>query len=177
LFLSTFKRISFSHHFFVCQVLIHYNIKMYSSAVTTTFIALLSTSSALYFPRPHNNKGDRTNVGGTGTGTAGVPQPTGSGGPGAGMGQTFKASFTEYGSGDQNGSPNCNTDSAACGFASKGYNAALSEAAFGAGDGKGKGPACGTCWQLTGQTDSTGKPLAGAQSIVVKVNNLCPADS
>ena len=35
---------------------------------------------------------------------------------GAAQAATYKASFTEYGSGDQNGSPNCNTNTVACGF-------------------------------------------------------------
>ncbi|MCJ1318466.1 hypothetical protein MMC15_003794 [Xylographa vitiligo] len=42
--------------------------------------------------------------------------------------QTYKASFTKYGQGDQNGSPNCNTATAACGFYTyPGYNAAVSQ--------------------------------------------------
>ncbi|MCJ1307450.1 hypothetical protein MMC25_001096 [Agyrium rufum] len=91
--------------------------------------------------------------------------------------QTYKASFTEYGAGDTFGSPNCNTATAACGFYNNpGYNAAASQNLFGAGPGQGAGPACGTCWQLTPQTDSSGHALKGAHSIVVKVNNLCPAN-
>ena len=44
------------------------------------------------------------------------------------MAQTYKASFTKYGQGDQNGSPNCNTATAACGFYTyPGYNAAVSQ--------------------------------------------------
>lgn len=47
---------------------------------------------------------------------------------------------------------------------------------FGVGPGAGAGPACGTCWKLTGQTDSSGNPLSNAgTNIVVMVNNLCPA--
>lgn len=47
---------------------------------------------------------------------------------------------------------------------------------FGVGPGAGAGPACGTCWKLTGQTDSSGNALSNAgTSIVVMVNNLCPA--
>jgi hypothetical protein len=42
---------------------------------------------------------------------------------------------------------------------------------------QGQGPACGTCWRITGQTDSSGRPLSNAgTSIIVKVNNLCPRD-
>ena len=113
--------------------------------------------------------------------------------------QTYKASFTEYvfkpfpsaspspknpplilpryGAGDTFGSSNCNTATAACGFYNyPGYNAAASQALFGVGPGAGAGPACGTCWRLTAQTDSSGKALSGASSIIVRVNNLCPAD-
>ena len=82
-----------------------------------------------------------------------------------------------YGAGDDNGSPNCNTATAACGFYNEpGYNAAASQNLFGVGPGAGAGPACNTCWQLSPETDSSGNPLSGANSIVVKVNNLCPAD-
>ncbi|KXL47116.1 MAG: glycoside hydrolase family 45 protein [Acidomyces sp. 'richmondensis'] len=67
--------------------------------------------------------------------------------------QTYKASFTEYGTGDQNGSPNCNTASTACGFyTSPGYSAAVSQ-------------------NFSGNTVSN-----AGNSIVVKVTNLCPAD-
>ncbi|MCJ1352510.1 MAG: hypothetical protein MMC33_002494 [Icmadophila ericetorum] len=91
--------------------------------------------------------------------------------------QTFSATFTEYGAGDTFGSQNCNTATAACGFYTyPGYNAAASENLFGVGPGAGAGPSCGTCWQLSPQTDSSGNQLDGANSIVVMVNNLCPAD-
>lgn len=53
----------------------------------------------------------------------------------------------------------------------------MSQNLFGAGPGQGKGPACGTCYRLTVETDATNGnavPNAGS-SIVVKVNNLCPA--
>ncbi|KAI9809435.1 MAG: hypothetical protein M1827_006872 [Pycnora praestabilis] len=91
--------------------------------------------------------------------------------------QTYKATFTHYGSGDSFGSPNCQTATAACGFyTSPGYSAAASQNLFGKGPGQGAGPACNTCYRLTGQTDSSGNKLAnGNPSIVVKVNNLCPA--
>ena len=46
----------------------------------------------------------------------------------AALAQTYKASFTQYGAGDANGSPNCNTATAACGFYNyPGYNAAVSQ--------------------------------------------------
>ena len=81
-----------------------------------------------------------------------------------------------YGAGDTFGSGNCNTATAACGFyTSPGYNAAASQNLFGVGPGAGAGPACGTCWRLTPQTDTSGHALRGAKSIIVKVNNLCPA--
>lgn len=38
------------------------------------------------------------------------------GGSGASSGTIYKASFTQYGSGDSFGSGNCNTDTTACGF-------------------------------------------------------------
>lgn len=109
---------------------------------------------------------------------------------------SYKASFTEYGSGDDNGSGNCNVATTACGYytnvsllSSKahcnnrsnhrdvqpGYSAAVSQNLFGVGPGAGAGPACGTCYNLTVQTDSSGSALSNAgNSIVVKVTNLCP---
>jgi len=75
-----------------------------------------------------------------------------------------------YGSNDKDGSGNCNTASAACGFFNNpGYNAAISQAVFGAGPGGGAGPACGHCYKLMPDHPK-------ARSIVVKVNNLCPDD-
>ena len=93
--------------------------------------------------------------------------------------QTYKASFTEYGSGDQNGSGNCNTATTACGFyTSPGYSAAVSQNLYGAGPGQGAGPACDTCYKLTIETDSSGNTVSNAgTSIVVKVTNLCPGKS
>ncbi|MCJ1480600.1 hypothetical protein MMC06_000755, partial [Schaereria dolodes] len=91
--------------------------------------------------------------------------------------QTYSASFTEYGAGDTYGSGNCNTATSACGFYSNpGYNAAASQNLFGVGPGAGPGPACGTCWRLAPLTDSSGNALKGANSIIIKVNNLCPAE-
>jgi len=97
--------------------------------------------------------------------------------PASSGGLTYKASFTHYGAGDTFGSPNCNTNTAACGFYTyPGYSAAASQNIFGVGPGAGAGPACGTCWKITGQTDSSGNSLSNAgTSIVVMVNNLCPA--
>jgi len=96
---------------------------------------------------------------------------------GGSIGPTYKSSFTHYGAGDSFGSPNCNTNTAACGFfTSPGFSAAASQNLFGVGPGAGAGPACGTCWRLTGQTDSSGNALSNAgTSIVVMINNLCPA--
>lgn len=109
-------------------------------------------------------------------------------------GPTYKASITHYGAGDTFGSPNCNTNTAACFFYTyPGYSAAVSQNlyvpslhlvlslltychSYGVGPGAGQGPACGTCWKLVGQTDSSGNKLSNAgTSIVVMVNNLCPA--
>jgi hypothetical protein len=98
--------------------------------------------------------------------------------PASGGGLTYKASFTHYGAGDSFGSPNCNTNTAACFFyTSPGFSAAASQNLYGVGPGAGAGPACGTCWKLTGQTDSSGNQLSNSgTSIVVMINNLCPAD-
>ncbi|KAK6431849.1 hypothetical protein LTR95_011982 [Oleoguttula sp. CCFEE 5521] len=99
----------------------------------------------------------------------------GNGGSGC-SGQALKASFTQYGSGDSFGSGNCQVKSTACGFYTTGYNAAISQNYFGVGPGAGAGPACGTCYQLTIQTDSSGKQVANhGNSIVVQVDNLCPS--
>ncbi|KAF2086605.1 glycoside hydrolase family 45 protein [Saccharata proteae CBS 121410] len=91
---------------------------------------------------------------------------------------TYSASFTEYGSSDDNGSGTCNTNTAACGFyTNPGYSAAVSQNLYGVGPGAGAGPACGACYKLTAETDSSGNKLSNAgNSIVVMVNNLCPAD-
>jgi len=85
--------------------------------------------------------------------------------------------MTHYGAGDTFGSPNCNTNTAACAFYTyPGFSAAVSQNVYGVGPGAGAGPACGTCWKLVGETDSSGNPLSNAgTSIVVMVNNLCPA--
>jgi hypothetical protein len=135
----------------------------------------------------------------TKTSVAPVSTSKAAGGGGSGSGTTYKASFTQYGSGDTFGSGNCNTDTTACGFYTNvrpssspipkpqttpltlpqqqpGYSAALSQNAFGVGPGAGAGPGCGTCWKLTANTDSSGNKLSNAgNSIVVQVTNLCPA--
>ena len=87
----------------------------------------------------------------------------------------MRASFTEYGTGDANGSGNCVTNNNACGFAGGGYTAALSQAQFGTGPGGGAGPGCGTCWQLTIDTSLDGGAVT-SNTITVKVDNLCPID-
>lgn len=89
----------------------------------------------------------------------------------------LKATFTEYGSGDSNGSPNCASTTNACGGATlySGYTAALSQEQFGVGPGEGAGPACGTCYELTIQTDLNGNAVV-EKTITVTVNNLCPSD-
>lgn len=118
---------------------------------------------------------------GTGTGTTGndpsnpapasPPQSSGSGTanpdstpPSAGNnagGST--ASFTQYDS--------CNVTSTSCAwYSSSGYNAAISQAVYGGAPGSGASSACGVCWRLT-------PDFPGANEIVVKVNNLCPADN
>ncbi|KAI9653128.1 MAG: hypothetical protein M1831_006212 [Alyxoria varia] len=88
--------------------------------------------------------------------------------------QAEKASFTTYGGGDIMGSANCATAVNACGTPNQsGYTAALSESQFGVGPGAGAGPACGKCYQLTIDSDSSGAPME-KKTITVTVNNLCP---
>lgn len=52
----------------------------------------------------------------------------------------------------------------------------MSQNLFGVAANQGSGPACGTCYRVTIQTDQSGNAVANAgSSIVVMVNNLCPA--
>ena len=85
-----------------------------------------------------------------------------------------------YGSGDGNGSPNCNAGTVSCGwYTFPGYFAAVSQNLFGAASGVGS--ACGSCWQLDPVSNpnaaDTTATVAGMNSIVVRVNNLCPSDT
>lgn len=85
-----------------------------------------------------------------------------------------------YGLNDGNGSPNCNAATVSCGFYNTpGYNAAVSQNLFGAASGK--TGTCGTCWQLdpvsNPNAEDTTAVVPGLNSIVVMVNNLCPASS
>lgn len=112
-------------------------------------------------------------------------------------GTTYNTTITWYGTNDGNGSPNCNSNTNACGFYTfvgcaplnsmcshclvltsrqPGFAAAVSQNLYGAGAGQGSGPACGTCYRLTIESDQNGNrvPNAGS-SIVVMVDNLCPA--
>jgi len=91
---------------------------------------------------------------------------------GGGSGQ-LKATFTEYGSGDINCSPNCATAENACGWPQPGYTAALSQSRFGVGQNQGAGPTCGTCYQLIITTDLNGNSVP-QRAVTVKINNLCP---
>ncbi|KAI9758060.1 MAG: hypothetical protein M4579_003191 [Chaenotheca gracillima] len=90
----------------------------------------------------------------------------------------YKASFTWYGAGDSFGSPSCQPIYGACGqIVNSGYTAAVSQNLYGVGPGAGAGPACNTCYSISGQTDSSGNILpGGGTTIVVKINNLCPAE-
>lgn len=93
---------------------------------------------------------------------------------------TYTATFTEYGLDDGNNSPNCNAATVSCGFYNTpGYNAAVSQNLFGAASGK--TDTCGTCWQLDPVSNpnaaDTTATVAGLNSIVVMVNNLCPAST
>ena len=68
--------------------------------------------------------------------TAASPTSTqgSSNGGGGGGGVSYKASFTQYGAGDTFGSPNCNTNTAACFFYTQpGFSAAVSQNLYGAG--------------------------------------------
>lgn len=107
----------------------------------------------------------------------------------------YNTTITWYGTNDANGSPNCNSNTDACGFytyvtspvqhhpanlglisSQPGFAAAVSQNLYGAGPGQGPGPACGTCYRLTVETDQGGSPVPNAgSSIVIMVNNLCPA--
>ena len=83
-----------------------------------------------------------------------------------------------YGLGDENNSPNCNAASVSCGFYNlPGYNAAVSQNLYGAASGK--TDTCSTCWQLDPVSNpnaaNPNATVAGLNSIVVKVNNLCPS--
>ena len=85
-----------------------------------------------------------------------------------------------YGLNDGNGSPNCNDATVSCGFYNTpGYNAAVSQNLYGAASGK--TATCGTCWELDPVSDpnaaNPNATVAGLKSIVVMVNNLCPAAS
>lgn len=108
------------------------------------------------------------------------PAPTTSASSSSGGGVSYSATFTEYGLNDGNGSPNCNAATVSCGFYNTpGYNAAVSQNLFGAASGK--TDTCGTCWQLDPVSNpnaaDTTATVAGLNSIVVMVNNLCPASS
>ncbi|KAF1991784.1 glycoside hydrolase family 45 protein [Aulographum hederae CBS 113979] len=97
------------------------------------------------------------------------------------LAESYSATITKYGSGDENDSPNCNSDSVECAFYTyPGYAAAVSQNLFGNIRGAGGDPACGTCYSLdlTGSRDSSGNPFTANNShVVVMVNNLCPANS
>lgn len=115
---------------------------------------------------PSTGTGPGTGPGtGTGTGTnIGAPGscPTILAPPSNNNAGGSTASFTRY--------SGCNTPSAACGwYSSTGYNAAISQAVYGGAPGSGPGSACGGCWRLAPN-------FPGANPIVVKINNLCPAD-
>lgn len=91
------------------------------------------------------------------------------------VGTVLQASFTRYGTQDENHSPNCAfgpTADGACGGpigrgAIGGFTVAVSTNLY-CGPKWGKqGAACDQCWELT----------SGTRSIIVFVNNLCPGDS
>jgi len=65
----------------------------------------------------------------------------------------------------------------ACGQRVNGYSAAVNELAFGAN--RAAGGACGRCFKITANSDPYTPSYAGpfGNTIVVKVNDLCPASS
>ncbi|KAI0286102.1 RlpA-like double-psi beta-barrel-protein domain-containing protein-containing protein [Russula aff. rugulosa BPL654] len=76
------------------------------------------------------------------------------------------ASFTQY--------SGCNE--ASCGVTLSGFSAATNTLAFGAY--RASGDACGRCFKLTSNHDPYTPSFAGPfKTIVVRVNDLCPADS
>ena len=76
----------------------------------------------------------QTTVSQSATKSSSSSSPSSSSSSSSGSGKSYIASFTEYGAGDQNGSPNCNTATTACGFyTSPGYSAAVSQNEFGVG--------------------------------------------
>lgn len=93
------------------------------------------------------------------TNSVSISNPTSSSSSSNAMGST--ASFTQY-------SPCSDPHKTSCAwYSSTGYNAAISQAVYGGSPGSGPSGACGICWKLT-------PDHAGANEIVVKVNNLCP---
>ncbi|KAI9701731.1 MAG: hypothetical protein M1820_006359 [Bogoriella megaspora] len=93
----------------------------------------------------------------------------------ASAGTIYNSTFTFYGVGDERGDGTCNSNTAACGFyTNPGFSAAVSQNLYGAPPGAGSGPICGTCWRLNATTNPYNNRAIGT-SIIVKVNNLCPA--
>ncbi|KAI0319979.1 endoglucanase V-like protein [Amylostereum chailletii] len=76
------------------------------------------------------------------------------------------ASFTYY--------SGCNQ--AGCGVTANGFTAAISQLTFGSAPGLGPGDACGRCFSVTATADPFSPAYTGPFStVVVKVNDLCPA--
>jgi Fungal cellulose binding domain len=73
----------------------------------------------------------------TTTTSTSIPAVSTSPASGGTSGKTYKTSVTHYGAGDTFGSPNCNTNTAACFFYTKpGFSAAVSQNLYGAGPGQ-----------------------------------------
>ena len=97
---------------------------------------------------------------------------------GGAVGQLYNSSITRYGQGPP-GTPgtdhHCQSNEGACeNNPMAGWTAAASQFLFfngGAGIG---GSACGTCWRVTGSTDSSGNPMS-CTPIVVMITNECAA--
>ncbi|KAN0121003.1 endoglucanase V-like protein [Russula decolorans] len=84
---------------------------------------------------------------------------------GWGQAHSGNASFTEY--------SGCSSPS--CGIQTYGYTAAVNTFAFGAYSAS--GDACGRCFKITSNKDPYTPSYSGPfNSIVVRVNNLCPID-
>ncbi|KAF8493231.1 endoglucanase V-like protein [Russula emetica] len=84
---------------------------------------------------------------------------------GWGQAHSGNASFTQY--------SGCSSPS--CGIQTYGYTAAVNTFAFGAYSAS--GDACGRCFKITSNEDPYSTSYSGPfNSIVVRVNNLCPID-
>ena len=136
----------------------------------TTGVGSGSSFTTSYYPTSSSAAAPSGGAGGAG----GAASP-----PAAGSGQTYKATFTRYGSNvgtDATTDGNCQVaNSCACGWqVASGYTAAASQALYNSPASGVLGTACGSCWYITGDKDGSGNPLK-TTPIVVTINNECPA--